>query len=170
MVAAHAPKRTCRSVLAARLRMVAADAVAAGAGEDEWRLLRLATRAELGAFSEYRATRLAPKGDLVDWLTEIEHPEVRDSARAVAAEVLAGWYDGDEPPPGADDLDHAEYLVLAWLHRYAVVYGRSPMLAEMAAGLTWEVERVALTLEQLARKGATANVGGRRGWVATRSP
>lgn len=147
-----------------------------------------------GTYHDFRSGRPLPKGDLHDALGAVPpHPALDDQRAAVQAEIVAAWYDEDDEEgrrwvakllparspgqrarqdlsPEAVELTPREYRVFAWLYRYVEVYGMSPLLHEIAAGLEVPAVQVREVLGLLERKGAAANLGGHRGWVPTRAP
>lgn len=157
-------------------------------------LARVALDVLCGTYHDFRSGRPLPKGDLLEALRAVPpHPALDDQRAAVQAEVLAGWYDEDDEEgrrwvaklarprvpgqrapqdlqPQAVELTPREYRVFVWLYRYVEVYGLSPLLREIAAGLGVEPAEVKEALGLLERKCAAANLGGHRGWVPTRAP
>lgn len=146
-----------------------------------------------GAYHDFRSGRPFPKGDLVEAVRAVPaHAALDDQRAAVEREILVGHYDEDDeegrrwiaklapptpgkPPPAdvrpqAVELTPREYRVFVWLYRYVEVYGRRPLLREMAAGLEISQLDASGVLRALERKGAAAHIGGHRGWVPTRCP
>lgn len=156
-------------------------------------LARIALDVLCGTYHDYRSGRPLPKGDLIDALRAVPpHPAIDDPRADIEAEVIRGWYDESEEEgrrwvaklaprqpgkpapqdlqPQTVELTPREYRAFVWLYRYVEVYGESPRIAEMVAGLEIEAPQVSEVLRQLERKGAAANLGGKRGWVPTRCP
>jgi len=155
-------------------------------------LARIVLDVLCGTYHDFRSGRPFPKGDLYDALGAVPpHPALDDQRAAVQAELLAGWYDEDDEEgrrwvaklmprkpgqPASDlrpetvELTPQEYRAFVWLYRYHEVYSRSPMAGEMATGLGIARNEVKEVLGLLERKGAAANLGGKRGWVPTRCP
>lgn len=156
-------------------------------------LARILLEVLCGAYHDYRSGRPLPKGELIEAIRAVPpHPSLDDQRAAVEAEILRGWYDEDpeegrrwvariaprrpghrapqDVAPDTVELTPGEYRAFAWLYRYVEVYGRSPRMAEIAAGLEVSPEHAREVLGLLERKGAAMNLGGKRGWVPTRCP
>lgn len=68
------------------------------------------------------------------------------------------------------ELGRHEWRTFVWLYRYVEVYGRSPSMVEMTAGLETGEATVKWALGSLQRQGFVGKVDGRRGWFPLRTP
>lgn len=146
-----------------------------------------------GAYHDYRSQGPNPKGDLIEALRAVpRHPSVDAAVGSLITGVLVGTFtDGPDearkyaakmtPPPRPTstpaaaypepiELSSREWRVFAWLHRYVEVYGRAPLLREIAAGIETTSISVAEIMRQLQKKKAVVHVGGHRAWIPIRSP
>lgn len=156
-------------------------------------LARIALDVLCGAYHDYRSGRPYPKGDLHDAIGAVPpHPVLDDQRVAVQRELVAGWYDEDDQEgkrwvarlvprkpgqraaqdlqPDAVGLTPREWRAFVWLYRFVEVYAKSPTRREMAAGLGIVPTEAHEVMRLLETKGAATNLGGKRGWVPTRTP
>lgn len=167
----------------------------AGVSAQETRLAlsRIGLDVLCGAYHDYRSQGPNPKGDLIEALRAVpRHQSVDSAIGSMIVGILGGAFtDGEvearkyvarmapqprltvkpaEADPEPIELASKEWRVFAWLHRYVEVYGRSPLLRELAAGLEMTTIAVVEVLRRIEKKRAVVNVGGKRAWIPVRSP
>lgn len=149
-----------------------------------------------GAYHDYRADSLMPKGDLVEALRAIPHDDAATTKiKQLITSALRGEFDEDDiegarwrermtidrvrdrvmhvQPPTEDKpvrLTPREVSVFQWVNRYVEVYKRPPTVREIGEGVELSSSRVSQVLDKLRHKSVMTNIGGSRGWIPTRAP
>lgn len=148
-----------------------------------------------GAFHDYRAGSLMPKGDLVEALRAIPHDDgAALKIKRLIDATLRGEFDEDEAEgtrwrermvndrvrdqrmrvvpyaaPSAVELTPRETEVLMWMNRYIDTYGRPATVREIGEGVNMSSTRVSQVLRRLGEKSVVSNIGGSRGWIPTKA-